>query len=217
MKKFFDAYPLVAFIILFPASLLMWRYILGDWGRVATVSLLPVLVAYIIPAAGTNLTKLWEFNAKGKLGNFPWYHGFVLGASINIFGGMAYVISPDYRGLGQSFVFAVIMGSFVAFWNWYYDIYAIKAGFITVYNKAHAEGKSAEEITVLYAPIYFFTLGFIYGLYLKIAQLHFSAPVQRWIWLAIAFHILALCLPTAVFTLASKKIDGNWGVSRYKP
>lgn len=217
MKRFFDAYPWIAFLFLFPASIFIWRYILDDWGKVATVSIMPVLVSYIIPAAGTNLTKLWEFNTRAKLGNFPWYHGFVLGASVNIFGAMAYVVSPEYGGISASVIFAIIMGSFVAFWNWYYDIYAIKAGFIIVYNKAGAEGKSAEEITVLYAPVYFFMFGLIYGFYLKIAQLSFLERPAWWIWFMISFHILALTLPTAVYALVSKKVDGNWGISKYRP
>ena len=215
MKRFYSIYQWVAFLIIYPASLLIWHYILQDWGKVAAISVLPVLVSYIIPAIGTNVTGLWEFNIKGKLGKFRWYHGFVLGASVNMFGSMMYALSPRYQGVGTSVMFALVMGSFVAFWNWYYDIFAIKAGFITVNNKAKAEGKSAEEITVLYAPVYFFMLGAIYGFYIKIAQLHFSAPVRWWLWFAAIMHVLALVLPVTVYALISKKVDGNWGVSRY--
>lgn len=205
----------MAFLIIYPFSLFVWIYILKDWNKVATISMLPVLVAYVVPAIGTNLTGLWEFSGSGRLGKFRWYHGFVLGASINIFGSMMYAFSPQYQGVGTTAMFAFVMGSFVAFWNWYYDIYAIKSGFIIVNNKAKAEGKSAEEITVIYAPIYFFILGAVYGLYIKMAQLHFAESVSWWLWFAVFMHILALVLPTAVYACVSKKIDGNWGISKY--
>jgi hypothetical protein len=215
-KTLFDAYQWIAFLVIYPSSLIIWYCILGDWVNVVLISVLPVLVAYVIPGLGTNVTRLWEFNTKGKLGKFRWYHGFVLGASINLFGSTMYILSPTYQGIFSAALFGIVLGSFIAFWNWYYDILAIKSGFIILHNKPAAEGKSAEEIAMGYAPVYFFMLGAIYGVYIKLLQLHFSSPLPFFKITFSFMHILALVLPTAVYALISQKTTGDWGIAKYE-
>lgn len=216
MKKFYNIYQYIAFLIIFPLSTYIWYGELKNIEHTLLVISLPVIVAYVIPALGTNVTKLWKFNTKHRIGNFRIYHGFVLGSVMNIFGYMLYKISPVYNGILESFFFAVIAGSFISFWNWYYDIYAVKAGFIVVNNKPALEGKSAHEIVADYAPVYFFVFGFIYAIYLKILEVYFLNPYEKFYITAILMFLAALILPTAIYMCFSYTKHKDFGIFPYK-
>lgn len=216
MRQFYAYYQYVAFLILFPFSLYLWYTLLLNWQAVFLFTSMPVLVAYVIPALGTNVTKLWCFRTKYQMGNFRIYHGFVLGASINIFGYMLYRISPSYTGLLESGFFALLSGGFIGFINWYYDIYAVKTGFIVVYNKAAYEKKSPHEIVMGYAPVYFFLFGSVYGVYLKAIQHYMAAPYDGFLIVLLLLYAASLVLPTLGYALASYIRDGDTGLFRYR-
>ncbi|MBR1617838.1 hypothetical protein IJ670_06770 [bacterium] len=93
---------------------------------------LPIITAYIVPAIGTNVTGLWEFNNKKlMIGKFRLYHGFVLGSVTSLFGFLFYKIPSEYINIKH----ALLFGLFIVVINYVYDVYAIKSGFIIVHNK----------------------------------------------------------------------------------
>lgn len=215
MKKFYNIYQYAAFLIIFPLSTYLWYLKLRNWTDVLIVISMPVLVAYVIPALGTNVTKLWAFNTRFKIGNFRFYHGFVLGASINIFGLMLFIVSPEYHGIWQTAFFSLISGGFIGFINWIYDTYAIKAGFIVVYNKETYENKSAHEIAAAYAPIYFFMFGAVYGVFLKVIQHYFAVRYDGIGFVIVGMYLVSLILPTLVYAIFSYIRTGDFGISAY--
>lgn len=216
MKRFYSIYQYVAFLIFFPLSTYIWYKELGSVKNTLLVILLPIVVAYIIPAIGTNVTKLWKFNTKHRAGNFRIYHGFVFGSVLNLFGYMLYKVSPSYSGILESIFFAIISGSFIAFWNWYYDIYAVESGFMVVNNKPAYEKKSAHEIVADYAPVYFFMFGFIYALYLKCLEYYFVKPYNNFNVVVTAMYLVALIVPTLVYMCFSYIRHKDLGISEYK-
>ena len=113
---------------------------------------MPILSAYVIPGISTNRLKLWEFNTRFKLGRIRPHHGFVFGSAISL---LALVcVDPPTVAFSMPALLrtAFITGSVLAFWNWLYDIRAIKVGFIVMYNRQHTEGQGPEAIATDYAP-----------------------------------------------------------------
>lgn len=216
MKKIYNIYQYLAFLIIFPFSTYIWYRELNDIKNTLLIISLPVVVAYVIPALGTNVTKLWSFNTKYKLGNFRIYHGFVLGASFNIFGFMLYKISPHYTNILETIFFSIISGCFIGFINWYYDIYAVKSGFIIVNNKLAYEKKSAHEIVTDYAPTYFFMFGVVYAIYIKVLEIHFVKPYDNFHWILVLMYMISLVIPTSVYSIISYIKYRNFGISQYK-
>lgn len=218
MKRFYTLYQYLAPVLLLPLSTYLWLLAFqGDRALVAYVMALPIITSYVIPALGTNVTRLWAFSSGVLPGGFRPHHGFVFGSATSMLVFLAIDKDPMHvgwsYGLQAGFVIAAVLG----FWNWLYDIYAIKAGFIVVYNKQYAEGKGPEAIATDYAPIYFGTFGFIYGLAIKTGQWIFLQTEAAGGRLAVFMVFLALCLivPTGLFALASKTINGHYGVRPY--
>jgi len=67
---------------LFLLGFLLFNYPLLDLFSGPTRLLgIPVLYAYIVPAVGTNVFRIWEFNTRLRLGRFRPHHGFVFGSA----------------------------------------------------------------------------------------------------------------------------------------
>jgi len=179
---------------------------------------MPIITSYIIPALGTNITKLWEFNTRIRLGKFRPQHGFVFGTATSLIAYLCVDRVPGEFGVFEILRSGFIMASVLAFWNWLYDIFAIKSGFMTVYNKQYFEGKGPEAIAMDYAPVYFGVFGLIYGIGVRVGQFAFFEAMSGNLALlsVILFNILALTVPTAVFVLFSYKNNGYSGVAPYK-
>lgn len=173
---------------------------------------MPLIVSYIIPAIGTNAIKLWRFNTKHTVGNFRAYHGFVLGASTNIFGAIGCIVSPMYNGIFSSICFCLIFGAFMAFWNWIYDIYAIENKFIVINSDSAKLKKSSHEIAFDYAPVYFYTFGFIYAAYIKLGQAMYYSKNNIFPWAVILMYVIALTIPTLSYILMCKMRKKDSGI-----
>ncbi len=215
-RNFFNIYQYIAFIVIFPLTLFIWYKEFSNIKFAFLFLSLPILTAYIIPAIGTNVTRLWEFNTRFMIGKFRIYHGFVLGSVTSLFGFMFYKISPNYNGIINSLIFATICGAFIAFWNWIYDIFAVKCGFIIINNKSAYEKKSAHEIVFDYAPVYFYAFGFIYSLYIKYLEYSISTNNLLNIFL-IYFHIASLTIPPILYAFSSKIKYGIFEIGKYIP
>lgn len=211
-RRFFNIYQYIAFIILFPLAFCLWQSVLFNKKLTIVVLGLPILVSYIIPLIGTNITKFWSFNIKNKTMNIRLYHGFVFGSATSIIGFWFYLISPDYTGILSSLVFAAVCGGFFAFWNTLYDAYAVKCGFIKLNNIAAKNNKSSLEIVCDYAPVYFYTFGFIYALFIKTIE-YFSCHTNRYFSFIIAgFYMISLAFPILVYMCFHYIKYRDWGL-----
>jgi hypothetical protein len=180
--------------------------------------LMPLTVAYIIPGLGTNVARLWEFNTTLKIGRFRPQHGFLFGTITSLFGLFYQDIFQNQFSYTSLLRDGLLMGSLIGFWNWIYDIYAIKTNFMVVYNKQHFYQLGAEAVATDYAPVYFGLLGFCYGIYLNIGH-HFFITQNQWQYYYPTLLIgicLSLIFPTLGFALFSKVKNGYFGLFPYR-
>ena len=217
--KFFQIYQFVVPIVLFPLSYWLWlRRYEGDHRLTLLALSIPILFSYIIPALGTNWFKIWEFNIRFKIGRFRPQHGFVFGTATSLLGWAVLDFPRTLTAwdLAQS---AFIMGSVLAFWNWWYDTLALQAGFLCVYTQAYGEGKGPAAIAFQYAPVFFGIFGCCYGLSIRWIELVLvQQQHSEWFWgLAIGCHALVLSIPVIGYMLYAKLTIGDWGLRSYDP
>jgi hypothetical protein len=203
---FLNLYQYLAPLVLFPVSYWLW------WHRCehshACVLLLlsmPVLFAYVIPGLGTNWLGLWEFNTRWRLGKFRPHHGFVFGTATSLFALLCLEPRSASLGIWELVRSGFLLGSVLAFWNWLYDIYAIKAGFIVVYNRPYALRLGPEAIATDYAPVVFGAFGVCYGIAVRIAEywLLDRGEWQLYGWLVVIGNLAVLIVPVLAFVLSS--------------
>lgn len=168
-KKLLELYQYVAPVILTPLSFwLWWKTFNGDIKLVLFAWLLPIIYAYIVPAVGTNILKVWEFDTRFRLGRFRPHHGFVFGSATAVIAWLCHIetASTGIDVIKYAFVFASVLG----FWNVIYDIKAIQSGILKVYNQPWANQQGAEAITMDYAPWFFAGFGAVYGAGLQVRK-----------------------------------------------
>ena len=213
MRTVLSVYQYVAPAVLAPASFILWhREYEGDLRLVALAWLVPVIWAYIVPGIGTNVLKVWEFDVRLRLGHFRPHHGFVFGSATAMLSWLVHT-GPAHDLLGVA-RHALVLCSVLGFWNLLYDIKALQAGILRVYNQPWAEGKPEASVAMDYAPWFFGGFGAIYGAGLGatewLAANHsLSAPL-----FALAFVLtltLSLLLPTTGYILRSRRLHGHWG------
>jgi len=218
--KFFHIYQYAAPIILLPLSYVLWLNRLdGNHWLVWFALSMPILSAYAIPGIGTNRLKLWEFNTRFKLGQFRPHHGFVFGSAISLLALVCVDPPTTEFSLPALLRAAFVTGSVLAFWNWLYDIRAIKVGFIVMYNRQHTEGRGPEAIATDYAPIFFFTFGACYGAALYAGQ-YLLLTQDRWNlfgWLMVICNLIILTVPVSAFVVQSYLKNGYSGLMPYDP
>jgi len=126
-KKVFEWYQYLAPAILTPLSFwLWWEVYAGDIRLVLMAWLIPILYAYIVPAVGTNILKVWEFDTSLRLGRFRPHHGFVFGSATAMLAWICHFDRAEtvFDVIKYGFVVASVLG----FWNVIYDIKAIRSG-----------------------------------------------------------------------------------------
>ena len=195
MKKALSIYQYVAPAVLAPLSLWLWLREYHDVRLALAAWLLPILWAYIVPAIGTNVLKVWEFDTRLRLGRFRPHHGFV-------FGSATATIAWAVHGAPWP-VLALLLGAV----NFAYDVIALRSGILHVYNQPWSEGKTEVAIVMDYAPWFFGGFGAIYGAGLGVMERYGS----EWLFVVL---IAALVLPTAGYVCASKLRHGHWGLRR---
>lgn len=185
---FFNFYQYAAPIIILPLSYWLWLKRCGGEHRLAVLMLaIPVLFAYIVPAVGTNVLRIWEFNTRLRLGRFRPHHGFVFGSATSLMA-LATLI-PGADGFWSVLRAGFVLGSVLAFWNWLYDVEALRAGFLRVYTRSYAEGRGPEAVAMDYAPPIFGLFGLCYGMSIVLAE---SALAEHGSWgLYWGFFLLA--------------------------
>lgn len=217
--RFYNAYQYLAPLVLGPLSYWLWwlRY---DRSHACVLLMLsmPVLFAYIIPGVGTNLLGLWEFNTRFRLGKFRPHHGFVFGSATALLTYLcidrcgASVTVPEILRTG------LVLGSVLGFWNWYYDMRAIDAGFLIVYNQPFAQRKGAEAIAADYAPVIFASFGFCYGCAIRVIELCLleHGGWKLYGWLLLFCNLIVLTVPVAMFMGYSFTRHGHFGLTPFR-
>ena len=110
------------------------------------------------------------------------------------------------------------MGSVLAFWNWLYDVHAIRVGFLVVYNRAYSENRGPEAIATEYCPAFFGIFGLCYGVSIRVCE-YYLAELGRFdlYWpLLVACHVTVLVCPVVAFILLSLLTTGETGLRSYQ-
>ena len=219
MRRFFSLYQYLAPVLLFPLSYWLWLERCDyDHRFVVLVLSVPVLFAYVIPGLGTNWLKLWEFHTRWRLGKFRPHHGFVFGTATSLFALLCVDAHPSGLGVWEVIRAGFVMGSVLAFWNWLYDIVAIKTGLIVVYNRPHFQKLGPEAIATDYAPVLFGVFGLCYGVTIRVSQ-HYLLELGRWElmgWLTVSGNLAVLVLPVLAFVVCSHLKNGTTGLRPLK-
>jgi len=212
-RKVFEWYQYLAPAILTPLSFwLWWETYAGDVRLVLLAWLIPILYAYIVPAVGTNVLKVWEFDTALRLGRFRPHHGFVFGSATSMLAWICHFHSAET--ITDVLVYGFVIASVLGFWNVIYDIRAIRSGILKVYNQPWADRQGAEAITLDYAPWFFAGFGAVYGLGIGAAEM--MADMEDFnAWLFAEYFVLLLACSIAVPVLGyrwrSFKIHGHSG------
>ena len=212
MKKALTIYQYLAPLVLAPASFLLWRQeYRGDLRLVAAAWLIPVLWAYIVPGIGTNVLKVWEFNTRLRLGRFRPHHGFVFGSATAM---LAWLVHVPAHTLWDALRAAFVLCSVLAFWNLLYDIKALQAGILNVYNQPWADNQGHAAIALDYAPWFFGGFGAVYGAGMGVMEwlaargsLDASLFAVSWVMTL----LLSLTVPVAGFMIQSRRRYGHSG------
>ena len=212
--SFFSIYQYLAPAVLTPVCYWLWLARYGGRHDCALLVMsMPILFAYVIPGIGTNVLGVWEINSRLRLGKFRPHHGFVFGSATAMLSLVCLAPPPTSIGGVEIIRSGVVLGSVLGFWNWFYDIEAIKARVIVVYNRQHAERQGAEAIAYDYAPYIFGGFGFCYGSAVRIVERFIYLQRQSnlyWV-LAIVCNLVVLTAPVGLFMLASYIRNGNIG------
>ena len=212
-NRLLNLYQYVAPVVLAPLSFwLWWQTYHGDIRLVLLAWLLPVLYAYIVPAVGTNVLKVWEFDTRFKLGRFRPQHGFVFGSSTALF---TWLCHFDTAGSVMDVIkYALVLASVLGFWNIIYDIKAIKSGLLKVYNQPWAERQGAEAITMDYAPWFFAGFGAMYGAGLAGAEILLARGMLsngQYVGYFLLVLVTSMLVPVLGYRARSFKLHGHSG------
>jgi hypothetical protein len=168
MSRVLRIYQYLAPAVLGPLSFWLWWREYGNLPQTLAAWLIPVLWAYLVPGIGTNVCKVWEFDVRWKIGRFRPHHGFVFGSATST---IAWLLHGDTaQTSGDVLRSAVVLCSVLGFWNLLYEIKALHSGLLRVYNQPWADGGSATDIALDYAPWFFGGFGFAYGLGIGLAE-----------------------------------------------
>lgn len=214
MRRLLEAYQYVAPAVLTPlAAWLWWRHYEGAAGLTAIALLVPIVHAYVVPGVGTNVLKVWEFDTRLRLGRFRPHHGFVFGSATAMLGLLTVPAPASAAGLGDVLRRGLAMAAVLGLANWAYDVAAIRAGILKVYNQPWARGQATAAIVSDYAPWFFGGFGFVYGAGLRVAESFLegaSSPLRAF---AAGALLLAatITLPTLGYVLQSYARHGHHG------
>jgi hypothetical protein len=214
MRRVFEIYQYAAPAVLTPlAAWLWWRHYDGRAELAAIALLVPIAHAYIVPGIGTNVLRVWEFDARLRLGRFRPHHGFVFGSATAMLVlpaiGAPAAHATVYEVLLSGIIAAMVLGAA----NWVYDALAIRVGILKVYNQPWADGLGAWSIASDYAPWFFGGFGLIYAAGLKLAEAALPAGSESGLAFAIGLALLAgtVTLPTVGYVIQSYARHGHHG------
>lgn len=212
-RKFLNIYQYLSPLILTPLSFWLWWHTYEQhlW-LTLTAWLLPIVYAYIVPAVGTNILKVWEFDTRFRLGRFRPHHGFVFGSATSM---IAWICHPGFAHTGldvviTTAVFALVLGII----NLIYDVKALDSGVLHVYNQPWADGKNTKEVAMDYAPWFFGGFGAAYGLVVGTAEWLVNQamlPGDLFIYYLALALLFVIVVPVLGYRIQSFKRHGHSG------
>ena len=212
MRRVLEIYQYLGPALLTPLSLWLWWQRYQAWAPALVAWLVPILWAYIVPAVGTNVLKVWEFDVRFKLGRFRPHHGFVFGSATSMLALLVHT-NPAHGTLDvvkTSLILTCVLG-----WiNLLYDIKALECGLLKVYNQPWAEGKAASDVALDYAPWFFGGFGACYGAGLALMEWRWVDELTMAGVLPLTLKLLSatIVVPVGGYVLQSKVRHGHWGV-----
>ncbi|MGH7139403.1 MAG: hypothetical protein ACREHD_26970, partial [Pirellulales bacterium] len=159
------------------------------------------------------------FNTRWKLGRFRPQHGFLFGTATSLFGLACLGYPPRSYGAGEFLRAGFIMASVLGFWNWLYDVQALRVGFLRVYNRAFAANRGPEAIAGEYCPVFFGSFGLCYGVAIRAGEYYLAAQGRYelfWPLLA-SFLIAGITVPVVAYVALSLATTGSTGLQSYEP
>lgn len=214
MRRLLEAYQYVMPAVLTPlGAWLWWRHYDGHAALATLALLVPIAHAYIVPGVGTNVLRVWEFDTRLKLGRFRPHHGFVFGSATAVLMLPALGTPTAHPTLAEiatsGLTAAVILGAV----NWLYDVAAIRAGILKVYNQPWADGCGPVAVVNDYAPWFFGGFGLVQGAGLKFAEGVLLPAGGTGAAIAVGLALLAatVTLPTLGYVLQSYLRHGHHG------
>jgi len=218
MKYFYHVYQFAVPIVLFPVAYRLWLQRLdGNHAVTALIMFVPVVGYYLFVTIGILHFRLWRMNTWPTIKGFRPHHGFVIGTAAALLAYVALHLTPVAGGLGSVLTAAFLVGSVFGFWNWWYETYAIKTGFISIYTRRVAQGASAEEAVTDYAPILFGSMGLCHGAMVKAAEVLLmpDAPGPLYWIVAVSGGLAMIVVPTLLYLLAHWIRYGESGLRSY--
>jgi len=207
-------YQYIAPLILTPASWYLWWHEYDNLQQTLAAWLTPILWAYIVPAVGTNVCQVWEFDVRWKLGRFRPHHGFVFGSATAMIAWLVHGRPAD--GFADALRYALVLCSVLGFWNLLYEVKALRIGMLKVYNEPWAAGRGEEAIAFDYAPWFFGGFGAVYGLSIGMLEWfvhHFGIPAAMLGFMYIAASlVLCIAIPVLGFIRHSMRRYGHAGI-----
>lgn len=220
MNRFYQIYQFVVPVLVFPFVYWLWLGRLGgDHAVTALVIFVPVIAYYIFVIIGIVRLQLWEMNTWPTIRGLRPHHGFVIGTATGLFAYLSLRLIPvDQTGVGSVLTAAFIVGSVFGFWNWWYETYAIKSGFISIYTKRIADGASAEEAVTDYAPVLFGSMGAVHGAMVKTAEsLLLTEHSSALYWgIGLTGGVALIVVPTILYLAVHRIRYGESGLTSYK-
>lgn len=215
--RFFSLYQYIAPAIAVPLAywLFLQRYA-GNHALVAFFLAVPITFSYVVPAIGMNVLHLWRMNTRVRIGRIRPHHGLVFGSASSLFALLSLDPLQGPLTLGEPFRAGLTLGAVIGFWNWLYDLIAIRAGFIEVYNRQYANGEGPEAIATDYSPPVFGGFGFVYGFSMRIAEGYLPAHPGLYWPLLIGTMFTSVALPVAVYVGQSYWLYGDAGLRSYE-
>jgi hypothetical protein len=217
---FFRIYEYVVPLVLFPLAYWLWLSRYGDDHRLTLFALsIPIVFSYVVPALGTNWLRIWEFNTRWRLGRFRPQHGFLFGTATSLFGLLCLAYPPQRFDFWEFLRSGFVMASVLAFWNWLYDVHAIRVGFLRVYNRAYAENRGPDAIATDYCPVFFGSFGFCYGVAIRAGEYWLAAAGRSDLFWPLLTTCLAavLIIPVLAYIALSLATTGRTGLECYEP
>jgi hypothetical protein len=216
-KIWFDIYQFLSPLILTPVSVFLWnKTYSGNLYLVLIAVFIPILYAYIVPGIGTNVLKLWKFDSPLMVGNFRVHHGFIFGSATSVISWI--IASGPTNNFADVIISSFVVGSVLALWNTIYDIKAINAGVVKVFNQPYADGKDSNAIVMDYGPVIFGFFGAVYIAGLKVSELIMHTHNITWVQFSLIFICiltLSIVVPVSVFVRSSIKKHGHNGLAPF--
>jgi hypothetical protein len=210
MTRWFRLYEWGGPLLVTPLALACWLTAFsGAWAPSLVATIVPVLHAYIVPGIGTNVLKVWRIHSPFALGGFRWQHGFLFGSTSALVVALTVLGLEALPGGAGPLPTAIVAAAVLLAINWIYDVIAIRAGVLEVYNQPWSQGAGAWSITADYVVWFFGLFGFIYtlGVALLPARMSAGEAASAIILLTAATTLV----PTAFYMASSKLRHGHSG------